>query len=186
MTPAHRVSIQNVPVCTGTTRTCFNTRARGAGTHGDVLNVHAEAFFESHVSKKIPVGRIIPPLTLTLTLTLIHIRVHTHIHMHIHTYTITRACSCACACARVRGRGGRGGEWCWVGRWVGGLVSMCWCVCVVCVLCCVVLCSSGCVLCVVSLKIKWSSTASSGKANDWRTLTNVLFKGLETQNLGTG
>ena len=54
MTPAHRVSIQNVPVCTGTTRTCFNTRTRGAGTHGDVLNVHAEAFFESHVSKKSP------------------------------------------------------------------------------------------------------------------------------------
>ena len=27
----------NVPVCTGTTRTCFNTRARGAGIHGGVF-----------------------------------------------------------------------------------------------------------------------------------------------------
>ena len=29
--------IQNVPVCTGTTRTCFNTCALGAGIHGGVL-----------------------------------------------------------------------------------------------------------------------------------------------------
>ena len=36
---------KNVPVCTGTTRTCFNTCARCAGIHGDVLNVHTEAFF---------------------------------------------------------------------------------------------------------------------------------------------
>ena len=35
-----RVYVQNVPVCTGTTRTCGNTCARGAGTHGDVLNPH--------------------------------------------------------------------------------------------------------------------------------------------------
>ena len=35
-----RVYVQNVSVCTGTTRTCFSTCARGAGTHGDVLNVH--------------------------------------------------------------------------------------------------------------------------------------------------
>ena len=39
-----RVSIQNVPVCTGTTRTCVSTCARGAGTHGDVLNVHTGIF----------------------------------------------------------------------------------------------------------------------------------------------
>ena len=50
-----------------------------------------------------------------------------------------------------------------VGGWVGEYVLVR--VCVVCVvLCCVVVCLSGCVLCVVSLKIKWSSTASSGKA----------------------
>ena len=39
-----------------------------------------------------------------------------------------------------------------------------------------------CVLCVVSLKIKWNSTASSGKANDWRTRERVvldLFSNLE-------
>ena len=37
-------------------------------------------------------------------------------------------------------------------------------------------------LCVVSLKIKLSSTASSGKANDWRTRERVvldLFSNLE-------
>ena len=39
-----RVYIQNVPVSTGTTRTCVSTCARGAGTHGDALNVHTQAF----------------------------------------------------------------------------------------------------------------------------------------------
>ena len=39
------VYIQHVPVYAGTTRTCSNTCARGAGTHGDVLNVHTEAFW---------------------------------------------------------------------------------------------------------------------------------------------
>ena len=37
---------QNVPVCT--LRTCFNTCARGAGTHGDVLNVHTWVFSVPH------------------------------------------------------------------------------------------------------------------------------------------
>ena len=37
---ALRVYVQNVPVCTGTTPACGNTCARGASTHGDVLNVH--------------------------------------------------------------------------------------------------------------------------------------------------
>ena len=35
-----RVYIQNVTVYAGTTRTCVSACARGAGTHGDVLNVH--------------------------------------------------------------------------------------------------------------------------------------------------
>ena len=39
-----RVYVQNVTVCTRTTRTCGNTCARGGGTHGDVLNVHTQAF----------------------------------------------------------------------------------------------------------------------------------------------
>ena len=52
-----------------------------------------------------------------------------------------------------------------VGGWVGEYVLV-----RVCVLCCFVLFCVSCVSCVVvSLKIKWSSTASSGKANDWRT-----------------
>ena len=34
------VHVQNVPVCVGTKRTCVSTCARGAGIHGDVLNVH--------------------------------------------------------------------------------------------------------------------------------------------------
>ena len=34
------VYILNVSVCTGTTPACVTTCARGAGTHGDVLNVH--------------------------------------------------------------------------------------------------------------------------------------------------
>ena len=38
-----RVYIQNVPVYSGTTRTCIETCAR-AGTRGDVLNVHTGTF----------------------------------------------------------------------------------------------------------------------------------------------
>ena len=40
-----RVYVQNVPVCTGTTPACGNTCGRGAGTHGDVLNLHTEVFW---------------------------------------------------------------------------------------------------------------------------------------------
>ena len=44
-----RVQIQNVPVCTGTTRTFVLPHAgRGAGTHGDVLNLHTEVFGRTH------------------------------------------------------------------------------------------------------------------------------------------
>ena len=43
-----RVYVQNVPICTGTTRTCWNTCARGARTHGDVLNVHTGTFLNPH------------------------------------------------------------------------------------------------------------------------------------------
>ena len=39
-----RVYVQNVPVHAGTTRTCVSTCARGAGIHGDVLNVHTGTF----------------------------------------------------------------------------------------------------------------------------------------------
>ena len=37
---ARCVYIQNVPVCTGTTPASVTTCGRGAGTHGNVLNVH--------------------------------------------------------------------------------------------------------------------------------------------------
>ena len=43
-----RVSIQNVLVCTGTTPTCATTCVRGAGTHGDVSNVHTGRFEWTH------------------------------------------------------------------------------------------------------------------------------------------
>ena len=39
-----RVYVQKVPVCAGTTPACGNTCARGAGTHGDVLNPHTGVF----------------------------------------------------------------------------------------------------------------------------------------------
>ena len=38
------VYVRNVPVCTGTTPACVTTCGRGAGAHGDVLNLHTEAF----------------------------------------------------------------------------------------------------------------------------------------------
>ena len=44
----HRVYVQYVPVCTGTTRTHVSTCARGAGIHGDVLNVHTERVEWTH------------------------------------------------------------------------------------------------------------------------------------------
>ena len=44
------VYIQHVPVCTGTMRTCWNTCALDAGIHGDVLNVHKEAFSACHTT----------------------------------------------------------------------------------------------------------------------------------------
>ena len=55
-TPSARVStqtrphmyVQNVPVYAGTTRTCFNTCARCAGIHGDVLNVHMGTCLSGH------------------------------------------------------------------------------------------------------------------------------------------
>ena len=39
-----RVYVQNVSVCIGTTPACVTTCGLGAGTHGDVLNVHTEVF----------------------------------------------------------------------------------------------------------------------------------------------
>ena len=43
-----RVYVQNVSVCIGTTRTCVSTCGRGAGTHGDVSNVHTETSLDGH------------------------------------------------------------------------------------------------------------------------------------------
>ena len=40
----HRVYVQSVFVSSGTTRTHVETCARGAGTHGDVLNLRTEGF----------------------------------------------------------------------------------------------------------------------------------------------
>ena len=39
---------KNVPVYAGNTRTCFSACARVAGIHGDVLNLHTEAFLSPH------------------------------------------------------------------------------------------------------------------------------------------
>ena len=120
----------------------------------------------------------------------LHLHVHTHIHTytyaytHIHKYTCMYMCVCVYVCeGKGEEREGRGvvlgGS---VGGWVGEYVLVRVCVC------CVVLCCVSCVSCVscvcvvVSLKIKWSSTASSGKANDWRTRERVvldLFSNLE-------
>ena len=42
------VYVQTASVCTGTTRTCVSSCARGAGTHGDVLNRHTGFFSVPH------------------------------------------------------------------------------------------------------------------------------------------
>ena len=41
---------KNVPVYAGNTRTCFSTCGRGAGTHGDVLNLHTESVLSLHTA----------------------------------------------------------------------------------------------------------------------------------------
>ena len=120
-------------------------------------------------------------LTLTFTLTLIHIHIHVHVHVHTHLHmqkhTHTHIHVHVRVRVRVGGRGeggkGSGGGWVGgsVGRWVGEyvLVRMC-------VLC--VLIPSA----VSPQDKKWSSTASSGKVNDWRTRERVvldLFSNLE-------
>ena len=77
----HRVYVQNFSVCTGTTRTHVETCARGAGTHGDVLNVHTGGRVEwTHgVSKRV---------THQHTHTLTHINTH-NTHKHNKTQHIT-------------------------------------------------------------------------------------------------
>ena len=43
-----RVYVRNVTVCTGTTRTCVSTCARGAGAHGDVLSLYTGLVLSRH------------------------------------------------------------------------------------------------------------------------------------------
>ena len=70
----HRVYVQSVPVCSGTTRTCVSTCARGAGTHGDVLNLRTEGFFLRAKPRHTP-----------------HHTKHTHTHTtnHAHQHATT-------------------------------------------------------------------------------------------------
>ena len=49
------VYIRNVPMYAGNTHTCFSTCVRGAGIHGDVLNLHTEAFLNLHTGWSSPV-----------------------------------------------------------------------------------------------------------------------------------
>ena len=67
----------------------------------------------------------------------IYISIYTHIHKYTCMYIYTCMYMCVCVCVRVWEREGREGRVVVVGRWMGGLVSMCWCVCVcVCCVCC--------------------------------------------------
>ena len=64
-----RVCIPNVPVCAGTTRTCVSTCARGAGTHGDVLNLHTEGVLYIHTGSRgsslVLLTKICPRMVIT-------------------------------------------------------------------------------------------------------------------------
>ena len=68
---ALRVYIQNVSVYAGTTRTHVETCARGAGTHGDVLNQHTEGVLyihtgrESRGSSLVLLSKICPRMVIT-------------------------------------------------------------------------------------------------------------------------
>ena len=48
------VYVQNVPVCTSTTRACVETCGCGAGTHGDVLDGHTERRVASSAYQNLP------------------------------------------------------------------------------------------------------------------------------------
>ena len=82
--------------------------------------------------------------TYAYTYTFTHIYIHLYIHIYIckyiciyiHTcmyiYTCMYLCVCVCVCVWEEEEGEeRRGEWWWGGS-VGGLVGMCWCVCVCC------------------------------------------------------
>ena len=53
---SHRrfIVVSQSPVCTDTTPACFDTCGRGAGTHGDVLNLHTEVFSACHTTHHTP------------------------------------------------------------------------------------------------------------------------------------
>ena len=69
-------------MCTGTTPACGNTCARGAGTHGDVLNLHTEVFSACQAAPHTT------PHTQHNTHTHTTHNTHTHTHTHTtHTHT---------------------------------------------------------------------------------------------------
>ena len=113
-----------------------------------------------------------------------HKYIYIHIHIYIHMYMYTYIFMCVCVC--VWEEEGRRAERVVVGGSVGGSVGEY--VCVVCVVCvvlclcvgvCVFVLVAVCVVCADSLRSvpqdkKRSSTASSGKANDWSCSRLVL------------
>ena len=74
-----RVWSQNVPVCTGTTPACGNTCARGAGTHGDALNLHTD------VCSACQAAPHTTPHTHTTQHNTTHSTTHTHTTQHHNT-----------------------------------------------------------------------------------------------------
>ena len=67
--------VQNIPVCTSTTRTCVTTCGRGAGTHGDVLNLHTDGLLYIHTGRQ---GVIVSSACWTKRRDLMHERVTRH------------------------------------------------------------------------------------------------------------
>ena len=88
-----RVYIQNVPVCTGTTPACVTTCGRGAGTHGDVLNVHTGGVLNIHTGRGVE-GGVIVTHTAHSTQHTAHTTQHTtptHTHCTPTTHTTHNA-----------------------------------------------------------------------------------------------
>ena len=109
---------QNVPVYADTTRTCVSTCARGAGTHGDVLNLHTEGVLYIHTGEQevivssayqnLPTygyheiqgftGTLRRESVVTVSVCLLPPEKDTHTHTHTHMYMFLCKCKCKCKC----------------------------------------------------------------------------------------
>ena len=91
--------IQNVPVYAGTMRTCVSTCARGAGAHGDVLNLHTDGVLYIHTGRQ---GVIVSSKSVDLHHFQFENRSRATRCRFLQTFAVpdkaVRKCKCKCKC----------------------------------------------------------------------------------------